>query len=306
MPNGVPQGSILGPLLFLVMINDLQCKGAALLYADDTTLRSFGQTPEEALMEINVAYNDAHEWFKCNKFLLNEEKTQNLVFTLKRGYPVQNVNLLGFVLDSKLQWGEHIGNVCRKLSRVLYLMSRLRTMLPQTYLKSLYFALFHSHINYGLLAWGHASRSSDVLLLQKRALRIIFFKKPIDTARPLFKELSVLTVYSQYIYNGLLAVHVNRDSFTGQESASKYATRSLGNLPVRFSRYSSSTNAFPIRHLKMYNDLPPDLKMLPVAAFGRSLKRILVDNPLYSLREWFLLDRGVFSLLDGVNDNNKK
>lgn len=75
------------------------------LVAHDTTFRSFGQTPEEALMEINVAYNDAHEWFKCNKFLLIEEKTQNLVFTLKRGYPVQNVNLLGFVLDSKLQWG---------------------------------------------------------------------------------------------------------------------------------------------------------------------------------------------------------
>lgn len=168
-------------------------------------------------------------------------------------------------------------------------------------IKSLYFALFHSHINYGLLAWGHASRSSDVLLLQ---LVIIFFQKPIDTARPLFKELSVLTVYSQYIYNGLLAVHVNRDSFTGQKSASKYATRSLGNLPVRFSRYSSSTNAFPIRHLKMYNDLPPDLKTLPAAAFRRSLKRILVDNPLYSLREWFLLDRRIFSLLDGVNDNN--
>ena len=302
--HGVPQGSILGPLLFLVMINDLHCRRAAILYADDTTLRSFGQTPEEALMEVSVAYNEACDWFKSNKFLLNEGKTQSLVFTLKRGYPSENVNLLGFVLDSKLRWADHIDFVCKKLSRVIYLLGRLRKLLPESFLRSMYFALFHSHLNYGLLAWGHAARVRDVLLLQKKALRVMLRKKPVESARPLFQKLRVLTVYSQYIYNGLLFVHSNRNSFAGEGSSQVYATRGSDKLPIPFSRFASSINAFPMRHMRMYNELPPDLRKLPTGSFGRALKAVLLGSPLYSLQEWSIV--GFRQLLDGHDFNNKK
>ncbi|KAG8239102.1 hypothetical protein J437_LFUL011710 [Ladona fulva] len=124
---GVPQGSILGPLLFLIAINDLEfsmpCK--SILYADDTTLIHCDKTLSDAHSNSKSLLCAAKVWFCSNGLVINDNKTQTITFSLSH-VPTNNdsVKLLGFTLDPKLTWHEHINNVACKLSRVLFLILR--------------------------------------------------------------------------------------------------------------------------------------------------------------------------------------
>jgi len=114
----------------------------------------------------------ARDWFNLNKLKINEEKTQTLVCSLKTEVEEDHVKLLGFWVDSKLSWHDHIEKVCVKLSRVLYLLRKLRLEITRPYLLTVYHSLFHSHIMYGLVLWGHSPLAHKVLLLQKKAMRL--------------------------------------------------------------------------------------------------------------------------------------
>lgn len=195
--HGVPQGSVIGPVLFLIMVNDIGRLGDVLQFADDTTFFLSGASPAEAIDAAARIFGSAEEWFQANKLQLNQSKTQRLVCSLSRLLPETNevlsVSLLGFTIDYKLSWDSHVSDVCRKLSRVTYLLRRLKPMLTDC-LKTVYFALFHSHIGYGLLLRGHSTRCVDILLLQKRAVRLISSSGHLEPCRPIFARLGILTV----------------------------------------------------------------------------------------------------------------
>ncbi|PSN33035.1 hypothetical protein C0J52_27532 [Blattella germanica] len=92
-----------------------------------------------------------------------------------------SVKLLGLELSKTLSWKNHIEVVCRKISRVTFLLRKLRTSVPLNTLRQVYFALFHTHIQYCLHLWGHASNSKEILKCQKRAIRIMLHKKMNET-----------------------------------------------------------------------------------------------------------------------------
>jgi len=122
--HGVPQGSVIGPVLFIIAINDISLLGDILLFADDTTVYSKGKTPEDASARANEIFDRAKGWFRANRLSLNSDKTQTMLCSLSRhNLPDMNgVKLLGFHLDQKLLWNDHIDNVCKKLARVVYLL----------------------------------------------------------------------------------------------------------------------------------------------------------------------------------------
>ena len=149
---GVPQGSVLGPFLFSVMINDLpnNINALSILYADDSTFFYVNKNLEEMKAMTSTILKEISLWFSKNGFLLNKDKTQIITYSLKN-LPIENVKLLGLYLNTKLSWKEHIEYVCKKLARVIYLLRSLTNIVTHNYLRQAYFAFFQSVFRYGLL-----------------------------------------------------------------------------------------------------------------------------------------------------------
>ena len=208
--TGIPQGSILGPLFFSIMINDLvnsSNKFKFLMYADDTTiyfnLEDFPIENREVL--INNELEKVNKWLKLNKLAVNVDKTKSMLFHKRRPVTpiqfsmnnriidvVQHFNYLGIMLDADMSWKTHVAMVRNKLSRINGILHRLKYIYPQNILITLYKSLFVPHINYGSLLWGHAGGALDKI--QKKTVRTITYSNYIAHSEPLLKELNLLKV----------------------------------------------------------------------------------------------------------------
>lgn len=289
--HGVPQGSVLGPLLFLILINDLGADGRALLFADDTTLVTEGKCIERMRSEAGTLLERTMEWFASNKLKLNEDKTQLLICTLGRQIADEDnmpVKLLGFWLDQKLNWDHHIAQICVKLSRVVFLLRKLRDVITEPYLVTVYYSLFHSHIVYGILLWGHTPACSRLLLLQKEALRVITYsviRGGDFSHRPLFKRLNILTVYGQYVYNSLIHIRQNISTYGRRQDVHQHNTRSAGHLDVPQCRLSKTLKSFPVSAIRLFNSLPEDVRNKDITSFKTLVRAKLMSRPIYSVKE---------------------
>ena len=197
---GVPQGSILGPILFLLYINDLSNVSNVLkciLFADDTGI-FFSHNDVNSLQEIfNNELQLTTKWLNTNKLLINVStcNTNFMVFTKKKCNidaisinmcnseikHVSSLKFLGVIVDNKLNWSNHIKFICNKLSKNIGVLYRLKS-LPKSVLKLIYNALIIPHINDCITAWGNAHDHyiQRIILLQKRAIRIVAHACPIS------------------------------------------------------------------------------------------------------------------------------
>ena len=178
---GVPQGSILGPLLFLLFINDLPPYTSNVstdMYADDTTLYDVQSSQEVIDRNLQIALNKLHIWCKNNGMVLNAAKTKVMLITTnqnRRGLNKEGLNLkykddtlqttsnekiLGVFVDNNLLWSEHVKHITKKIASNIWLLSKIKIFLSQEYGAQFYKSYIQAHIDFCNIVWGSTSESN--------------------------------------------------------------------------------------------------------------------------------------------------
>ena len=208
---GVPQGSVLGPLLFLIFINDLNIaikNSETFHFADDTCLLNIKDSIKKINKVVNKDLKFLIQWLHANKISLNVAKTEVIIFRRKKKQLDFDLNLkicgkklqassyvkyLGIYLDEYLDWSPHVNHLSHKLVKANAMLCKLRHHVNEATIKSIYYAIFHSHLSYVCTAWGqNLNRKHRISLLPKKAIRIISFTHYDAHTLSIFVKLNII------------------------------------------------------------------------------------------------------------------
>ena len=300
---------MLGPLLFLLYINDMpKCSNILEfhLFADDTNL--FLNNPNILNLEtiLNVELEKVSQWLYANKLSLNIEKTSFVVFhSPQRGIAhklnlsissmsvksVNQVKYLGLIFDSNLNWKPHLHELSKKVSRGIGVLSKIRYYVNRKILHQLYYSIIYPFLTYGLSIWGntYSSPLKPLITLQKRAIRTITFSKPDEHSEPLFMELVILKLTDLVtLHNALLMYHYYynllpssfENFFQSVASAHSYNTRLASKSTYYINTIKTNYGKFNIHFaaVKVWNHLEESIKHLPLKTFKNKVKLNILQS----------------------------
>ena len=318
---GVPQGSILGPLLFLLYINDLPQVSEyfmPILFADDTNLFATGYNLNDVVSEINKEIANIYAWVKANKLSLNIDKTNFMLFTPKcvprsingifidgnKIMEVTETKFLGVIIDCKLNWSPHITYISKKVAKGVGIILKARKLFDQETLLTLYYTFVYPYLNYCIHVWGKAYNVHihDLIILQNKAIRIVHGVSPRTNANKLYFDYNILSLKRLYSYNiGIFMYKFSKNMlpelfenfFCNVASVHEHSTRSacLNHIYVQFKGTTRGQKAFSYSGARIWNLILSHIETdCAIGTFKKLFAKLLLNSKEDLLSIWIWIN----------------
>ena len=304
--HGVPQGSVLGPLLFLLFINDLPGVSKFLtfyLFADDTNIYYESSDLLNIQKIVNRELRKVRGWLEANRLALNIDKTNFVIFHSqkrklcehivvkignKKIKEESHVRFLGVLLDSPLSWEYQLIELSKKLARTTGMFYKIRHYAPKDTLVLLYHSIFASFLTYGVSVWGltHPTLLDPISVLQKKILRVITFSDINAPSTPIFDSLKILKFNDiipfqivSFVYECVHSIAPTYFSgyFTKIENIHSIGTRqsNRGDLfALRCNTTQYGLRSIHYSGVRLWNSLPSEIRnSCSLSIFKRNLKQ---------------------------------
>ena len=304
--SGVPQGSVFGPILFVIFTNDLNKKinlTSLYQFADDTSCIVSSSDTVLLSDKTHDVVGSMLDWCNENSLKLNTDKTSLILFKNADSEPLnvtmngqsidraRSVKFLGIILDQSLVWTEQVNDIICKMNSAAYAVRLLSHQVSRPVLRTFYMASVQSILSYSIMFWYRSSveHANRIFIAQKRIVRLMSGIHFRETCRGKFRLLNIMTVPSLFIYTCVLFVKSNVSFFIRNiDVSNNLNTRGQNNLSVPIHRTALYDTGPMMNCVKVYNSLPQEIREIQgVDAFRRHLKEYLISKEFYSLQDYF-------------------